>query len=493
MDRYESVRPTARMLPADALFWYAEDATPEMRPMVGALLLLDRVPKRERLRASMDCLIRRIPRLRQRVAEPWMGLGTPAWEDQRHFERDYHVRDVALPGPKTQRHLLDLTASLFESPLDHLRPLWEAYLIEGLEDRKAAFFFKAHHSVVDGVGSLALFDAMTEPVRGPGNGRKLPARRSNGNDAQPGKGRNTAGGVWDVASAVTDIATRVLSDPWSTVEDLSRVVRALNGMVGDLRATNPIADPMVRDSDGIGRQLDYVQLSLPEMRRIKDALGVSLNDVVLTAVAGALGGYHDRHRKHVDQLHCMVPINLRQDHERERLGNRVGVFNVTLPVGEPSALLRLAKIHAQTRIAKGDHRGSAVPFFMGVASMMPRVAFRALAQQAVGRFHLICTNIPGPTTRRFLADAKVESIYPFAPLMLGAPLSVALLSYGDTLAVGIDVDPAALPRPEQLADHLRESVQELSSLTIAAPRAGAARRKGPKRKSPVGTARRKTG
>ncbi len=480
-------RPGARMLPADALFWYAEEATPELRPLVGALLLLDRTPRRDRLRASIDRLIRRVPRLRQRVEKPWMGIGPPAWEKQRNFERDYHLRDVVLPAPGSLRHVLDFTAALFESPLDHLRPLWEIYLIEGLAEGRAALFFKAHHSIVDGVGSLALFEAMTEPGRKPSNGRRATTKRPGRNAARSSKRDERLNG----AGNAVDLAARMFSDPWSAVEDLSRIARALNGMVGDLRATQPIADPMVRDSDGIGRHLDCVRLPLPEVQRIKSALGVSLNDVVLTVVAGAIGGYHDRHRKHVEQLHCMVPMNLRQDHERKLLGNRVGVFNVTLPVGQRSTLLRLAQIHAQTSAAKGDRRGSAIPFFMGMASLMPRVAFRALAQQAVGRFHLICTNIPGPSSRRYLAGARVESIYPFAPLMLGAPLSFALLSYGDTLAVGIDADPAALPCPEQLGDHMREAVAELSSLTQHAQPASNSRRKGPKRKSRSTTGRAK--
>ena len=172
------VQLSSRMLPTDALFWYVEEATPELRPLVAGLLMLDRRPDRDRLRASVERWIARLPRLRQRVVEAPLHLGLPEWEDDPHFELDYHAREVILPEPATERHLLDFVGAVFATPLDHMRPLWEAYLIEGLEDDRAACFFKVHHAVMDGVGSLAVFDALTqahraEPVRVP---RHVPPR-----------------------------------------------------------------------------------------------------------------------------------------------------------------------------------------------------------------------------------------------------------------------------------------------------------------------------
>lgn len=123
-------------------------------------------------------MVARLPRLRQRVAEAPLRLALPEWEDDPHFELDYHAREVILPEPATERHLFDFVGAVFATPLDHLRPLWEAYLIEGLDGGRAACFFKVHHSVMDGVGSLAVFDALTqahraEPMRAP---RHLPSQ-----------------------------------------------------------------------------------------------------------------------------------------------------------------------------------------------------------------------------------------------------------------------------------------------------------------------------
>ena len=138
---------SSRMLPTDALFWYAEQATPELRPIVAGLLILDRRPARERLRACVERWIARLPRLRQRVVEAPLRLGLPEWEDDPHFELDYHAREVILPEPATERHLLDFAGSVFATPLDPMRPLLGSVPDRGAARAgEAACFFKVHHA-----------------------------------------------------------------------------------------------------------------------------------------------------------------------------------------------------------------------------------------------------------------------------------------------------------------------------------------------------------
>jgi WS/DGAT/MGAT family acyltransferase len=463
------------MLPTDAIFWYAEEANPQLRPLVAGLFLLDRPPDRARLRASLERLLARIPRLTQRVAEVPLHLGLPEWEDDLHFDLDYHAREVVLPAPATERHLYDFAAAVFAAPLDHLRPLWEGYLIEGLEDGRAAFFFKTHHSIMDGVGSLALFEAFTqghraEPVRAP---RRIVPVRAPRRPAQQlialagDSLRAAAGSVAEAAGLVA----RALTDPGGVAGELAWAARSVRGLVRDFTAQT-VHDPLADNATGYGRRLDAVTLSLPRMRRIKDALGATLNDIVLTAVSGAVGRYHESRHVRVHHLNCMVPINLREDHERHQLGNRVGMCNIALPVGEADPLTRLEEIRAQTAVAKGDRRGAVYPLLLRLASLLPAAAFRLFVQATVGRINLICTNVPGPPVVRYIAGAKIEAIHPFAPVMIGTPLSVALMSYGDAYCIGIDTDPAAIPDPEALHAHLEEAVAEIeqAALPQAAPR-----------------------
>ena len=458
----------SRMLPTDALFWYVEDATPEMRPLVAGLLLLDRRPDRERLRASVERWVARLPRLRQRVVEAPLHLALPEWEDDPHFELDYHAREVILPEPATERHLLDFAGAVFATPLDRMRPLWEAYLIEGLAGDRAACFFKVHHAVMDGVASLAVFDALTqahraEPVRVP---RHAPARRSPSPGGSFGRlVRDAVGNAVTGFGAAATASAQALLRPGELIDEVARAGRSVRGMVTDLSASATY-DPLARDSTGIGRRLDAMTLPLPRLRRIKDALGVSLNDVVLTALSGAVGRYHVHRKVRVETLHCMVPMNLRPDGDRHALGNRVGAFNVALPVGERDPLARLAQIRRQTGEAKSDRRGAAFPLFMRALAFMPGFAYRLFAQTLTGRINLICTNVPGPPEQRYLAGARVDAIYPFAPVALGTPLSVALLSYGDTYGVGIDSDPAAIPDPEVLSGYLLAAIDEIEELAL---------------------------
>ena len=472
------VRLGRRMLPTDALFWYVEEAMPELRPLVAGLLMLDRRPDPERLRASVERWVARLPRLRQRVVEAPLRLGLPEWEDDPNFELEYHARQVILPEPATDRHLFDFCAAVFATPLDPLRPLWEAYLIEGLEDGRAACFFKVHHAVMDGVGSLAVFDAFTqghrhEPVRVPRHVPLSPATPAGGRVAHlvgDALG-NAARGLVSAGSA----AARALLRPGEALEQAGRVARGLRGLVADLTAT-PTTDPLARASTGIGRRLDALVLSLPRLRHLADVLDVSLNDVVLTALAGAVGRYHRHRGLRVAELHCMVPMNLRSADARDALGNRVGAFTVTLPVGEPDPLRRLARIHQQTAAAKSDRRGATYPLVTRALAVLPGFAYRLLAQTVTGRINLICTNMPGPPATRFLAGARVDAIYPFAPVALGTPLSMALMSYGDTYGIGIDSDPAAIPDPERLSRDLTLAIEELEARAVPRPARRAVRR-----------------
>lgn len=461
-----------RMTPMDAIFWYAEQATPELRPLVAGLLMLDRRPGRKRLQVSVERWIARLPRMRQRVIESPLGLGLPQWQDDRNFDLEYHAREVLLPEPATERHLLDFVGSIFATPLDPMRPLWEAYLIDGLHGGRAACFFKVHHAVVDGVGSVAVFDAFTQSSRT----ERVHVPRRHAPPPAAGSGVGLARGARAaIESAVAGFGTAAATAahaalrPGEVIGEVGRAVRGVRGLINDLTIAST-EDPLASTSTGIGRRLDAMTLSLPRLLRIKDALDATLNDVVLSAVAGAVGRYHAEREAPVAELHCMVPTSLRESRERHVLGNRVGAFNVALPVGEPDPLKRLARIQSQCHAAKRDRRGAVYPWLAGVLAMMPTFLYRLLAQTATRQINLICTNMPGPPVERYLAGARVDAIIPFAPVALGVPLSIALMSYGDTYGIGIDTDPAAIPDPEALHRHLTRAVAEIERRALRTAR-----------------------
>jgi diacylglycerol O-acyltransferase len=443
----------SRMAPSDALFWYAEEALPQFRATIAGLYVLDGVPDAKRLAAALDAAIALVPRLRQRVLAVPLHLGLPEWVDDPHFDRRYHLRHVSAAPPGDERHLLDLAATLFATPFDRERPLWEATWIEGLAGGRSAYFFKMHHSMVDGVGSVAILRAITQaaPDEAPPRVRRWRPQ------PLPGRSEQLAALARDNASAALGLVDRALSGLWGAVthpgeaiEGAARTLRGVRGMVTD--ALQPAAkDPLAGNTSGLSRRFDVLDVPIDRLRKIKAPLGATINDLVLTALAGALGTYHRGRGHPLEALKCMVPMNLRARDERDVMGNRVGMFNVQLPIGERRPMRRLAEIQAQTRAAKEDQRGAAGPLFVELLTALPGGAFRLLARQALGQVNVSCTNVPGARERRYMGGAAVEAIYPFASVVQGTPLVMALLSYAGTMHVGLDTDPEAVPDPERIA------------------------------------------
>lgn len=457
-----------RMAPTDALFWYAERALPELRPIIAGLYVLAHPPDAAAARATLEAALAHVPRLRQRVVEAPGDLGLPEWVDDPHLDLDYHLRHVSLPPPGSRRALLDLAGALFATPLDRQRPLWEATWIDGLEGGRSACLFKLHHAVVDGVGSIAILDALTAP---PGHRPRRPRRPSRRAPPAPGLLERAAALVGDQAEAAVRLAWRgarapvaALLDPREALAGAGRTLRGLRGLLDDLRAEAPV-DPLAVPGAGLSRRLDVDELSLARLRAIKAGFDVTLNDLVLAALAGALGAYHRERRVHADTLACLVPMNLRASGERDALGNRVGMFRIALPVGERDPRRRLERIVAQTRAAKADRRGAAAPLLVEALALLPGPAMRWVARRALGRVNVACTNVPGVAERRALAGVPIESIFPFASVVEGTPLVVALLSYGEHLEVGVDSDPEAIPDPHRITALFEAALAEYEKLT----------------------------
>jgi len=454
------------MLPSDALFWYAEDALPHFRSTIAGLYVLDGVPDAERLDATLERAIALVPRLRQRVLAVPLHLGLPEWADDPHFDRRYHLRHVSLAPPGDERHLLDLAATLFATPFDRERPLWEATWIEGLAGGRSAYLLKMHHSMVDGVGANAITDAITQRTRAEAPARiaRPPARRLPTPAAQlAALARDNVRGSLALARRGVSGVLRGLGRPREAWQDATRSLRGIRALVAD--ALQPAArDPLSRGSSGISRRFDVLDFDLERLRKLRGALGATLNDVVLAALAGALGSYYRDRGHRLDTLKCLVPMNLRGRADGDAMGNRVGMFNVQLPVGEPSARARLVRVREQTGAAKEDQRGVAGPLFVELATSLPGAVFRWIARQAVGQVNVACTNIPGARETRYMAGAKVEAIYPFASVMQGTPVVMALLSYAGALHIGIDTDPEAIPDPRRIAELFEAHIVMLEEL-----------------------------
>jgi diacylglycerol O-acyltransferase / wax synthase len=434
-------------------------------------------PAYDELVEAIDSRLHLVPRYRQRLAFVPFNQGRPVWVDDPHFKLQFHVRHTALPRPGGDAELKRLAGRVFSQALDRNRPLWELWLVEGLAGDRFSLLSKTHHALVDGVSGVdiatVLFDASPEPmpVAPPEHAwvaRPLPT------DAQL-----LADALLERATVPGEIvrgARAALRGPRAVA---SRAGKALTSM-GALAWTGLQAAPPSPFNVRIGphRRFTWVQADLDEFKAIKNALGGTVNDVVLGVVTGALGSYMRLHGHSTDGpgLRAMVPVSVRADIERGAFGNRVAAMWVTLPVGITDPVARLQTI---SRAMEGVKRsGQAVGAEMlthltGFAP--PTVMAQAARLQARQRlFNLVVTNVPGPQFPLYLLGRELESIYPMVPLAENTALGIAILSYNGELNFGLVSDYDALADVEVLADELRSATEELA----AAARTGSVRRRG---------------
>ena len=459
-----------RMLPTDASFWYAEELSPGLRSTVGGLMLLNAPPDEAKYRAATEWAVKVTRRLREKVVDPPLRFMLPEWVEDEHMDLDYHLRREALPAPGDEETLFEMVSQIMATPLDRARPQWETYVFEGLKGGKGAILNKMHHSMVDGVGSLSLLDTFTE-MSAKASRRLPPVPRVIRRERGPRSflvevvddGTEIARDVLETAGQAMGFAKEIMIHPMRTAEKAVSTARGTIGLLQDL-GKKKIPDPIAEGAAGLARRMDRMSVSIKDLRRVHDAIGATINDLVLTALSGAVGRYHAKRGMPVETLRAMVPMNLRTDHDRDALGNRLGFLNINLPVGEEDPRRRLAIIQQHTARAKGDRRGAMYPYLARFITAMPTFVFRAVVASTAGNVNLICTNVPGTPKQRWIVGRKIEAIIPFAPITEKVPLSVALFSYVDRLDIGIATDPEAIPDHERFKGYLEDAFEEVLHL-----------------------------
>jgi WS/DGAT/MGAT family acyltransferase len=450
----------------DLGFWWGDQ--PRQRTTMAMLLLLDRRPSSERLRAAMWRAVEAVPRLRQRVVDAPFDLARPRWEDDPTFDLDFHVRRYAVshddgaPEHATLTDLFHTLGPIYERPFDRSRPLWELIELDG-PGEGSALFFRLHHGVADGVGGNAILAAMTDaeadakPPRapreeppGPWQEESLPGRLASA------VGRRIQEDL-ERGRALRRLTWHALTHPsaWLT---LARVVR---GVVSDLGAST---DSPLR-AFGPSRQLSGFDLPFEPLRKARAALGGQMIDLMLTAVAGAVGAWHREHgHGDVSEVMTLVPINLRPRGEqglRAGTGNRATGVMVRLPLGERDPIVRFREVHARVAEQRARPLVEYLPALAEVLAVLPRPLFRWMSRASSESVNLIVTNVPGIMQPRYVAGARITAGYPFAPLAPRCPVSIALYGYDQRLYVGIDADRTALPDLPAFEGMLRAAFAEV--------------------------------
>lgn len=402
-----------------------------------------------------------VPRFRQKVVPVPFGVARPVWVDDERFDIDFHLRRAALPAPGGPRELADYVQRVHSRPLDRSKPLWEMYLIEGLEGGLVAVLTKAHHAMIDGISGIdiatVLFDFTPEPRHvepEEWTPQPDPAPRDLLREAIREPLMNPIQGALE-GVATTLRAPQVL---------LERARQLGAGVATLLAAGRPPQSPF-NVTIGPNRRFAMADVAVDDAKAIKNALGGTVNDVLLAAVAGALHRLLRERgvRTQGLSLRAMIPVSTRDDTQRMALGNRVSMFFVDLPVGPMDPPARLKKISSATKSLKESHQAVAADAIMNIGQWAPPtlhgLAARLVARQRFA--NLVVSNVPGPQVPMYLWGARLVVNYPIMPLGETVALSVAVTSLAGRMGFGFTADWDALPDIDVLADGLRAAFEDL--------------------------------
>lgn len=418
----------------------------------------------ERIRAHVASGLDQIPRHRQRLA--FIPIEShPVWVDDDRFTLDYHVRHTALPPPGTIRQLKRLVGRILSQKLDLSKPLWEMWIVEGMEGGRFAIVSKLHHCMVDGLSAVKVLSAFFSPdpdapARPPSNWEPRPAPRSI--DLAVEELQRRAGGPLVLARAIA----AALASPAQTVRAVRDTAEgALEAVVGKLQpaATTPLNTGEV----GPHRRVDWIRFDLDEVKAVKNRLGGKVNDVVLATVAGAVRRYLRAHETPVTGLdfRVVVPINRRPASAIGELGNRVVPTLARLPLEIRSARERMRVITEVTQTLKASKEVRAVELFEDIANWANTPLISELMRRATRWWsgNLIVTNVPGPQFPLYLLGARLLEGYPFVPMMANQALGIALLSYAGGLYWGFNADWDAIDDLHDLVEYCAEEFTELEN------------------------------
>jgi diacylglycerol O-acyltransferase / wax synthase len=475
-----------RLTGLDSAFLHLENDSTAHMHVASVMIFEGRAPTPQELVDHVLNRLHLVPRYRQRLAFVPLDQGRPVWTDDPHFNPHYHIRHTALPRPGDEAALKRLAGRLFSQRLDRSKPLWEIWLVERMAGNRFALIAKTHHALVDGISGVdittVLFDTAREPVGSPPSPAQWNPR------PLPGSAKLLGEALRERATVPGEMARgarRMLRAPRRAVGQLRDSLASLGATT--LAGINAPAPPSPLNVDiGPHRRYTWVDADLALFKAIKDALGGTLNDVVLAAVSLALGQWLRAHGEDTEGLvlKAMVPVSVRADVERGALGNRVAAMWAPLPVGVEDPAECLDQIRRAMQDIKLSGQAVGAQMITSLAGFAPpTILSQAARLQARQRyFNLVVTNVPGPQFPLYLLGRRLRSLYPVVPLARRQALGIAVMSYNGHLGFGLLGDYDALPDLDAIAPELERAIRLLARAAgVRAPRRRPARTAAAKR------------
>ncbi|OBI62085.1 diacylglycerol O-acyltransferase [Mycolicibacterium fortuitum] len=446
----------------DAGFLEAEDSDRHASLAIGAIAVLDGpMPSPDTVSAGLTERAMTVPRLRQLLHTQPLDLGAPQWVEDPNFDAAHHIRYAALPQPGDDAALFRWAADIMERRLDRDRPLWECWIVDGLDDSRWALLLKVHHCIADGIAATRLLSRLCDGDM-PGDGMKRQAARGTAAFSPA----DWVGDAWRISTGLPVAALRAVRGAVGIVTGLLRPAAASS-------LTGPVTS-MRRYAAG--------EVSLDDVNTVCRAFGVTVNDVALAAITDSFRNTLIRRgeKPRRDALRTLVPVSMRSDDAHDRTDNRVSVMLPYLPVDKADPVHQLRTVHSRLSRAKASGQREAGNILVSAANAIPfpitAWTVRALTRLPQRGVVTVATNVPGPRKRLRFMGCEVVRLLPIPPLAMQLRTGIAILSYADRLVFGVIGDYDAAPDVCELALGIERAVARLVDISI-----------GHWRSTPVGT------
>jgi diacylglycerol O-acyltransferase len=459
------------MSPIDSSFLHVENGVTPMH-IGGVSIFAGPPPPFEDLRAMVAGKLGLVPRYRQKVRFVPLAVGSPAWIDDPHFSLDYHLRHTAVPAPGTEAQLRQMAGRVFSQHLDRSKPLWELWMVEGLQEGRWALLSKVHHCMVDGVAATDLMSVMFSDSTVP---------------AAPGEWSAPPEPSWVEVllrtairraspAGTLDALQHGLRAPRETLLSLAEIARAA---VSAGRTLRPVAPSSLIGPIGPHRRWSWAAARLTDVKAVRVALGGTVNDVVLTVITNGFRELLQSRGEEVaeqDVVRTMVPVSVRRRGEKGVYNNRVSAVFASLPVGLADPVQRLEEIRAEMDGLKQSKQAVAGDVLTSLSGFAPPLLL-ALGSRLVTlsprlNMHTATTNVPGPQQPVQTLGRRMLESYPYVPVVGSIRIVVAIFSYDGGLYFGITGDYDSAPDIDVLAAGIERGMDDLLALASPAKPAG---------------------